>query len=114
MYDLELTWKNQLSMSRWVAKQWKLGRRNTWALKREWLQRHKFEDNMRSDCFFCQYNSERSNIGCRTCPARYIDDSFLCSNTEYHWQSDPVALYNKLRSINRKRLIALRKEQQNA
>lgn len=100
-----------MSLWRWVAKKWKEDNiLNVDDLKREWMQAHGFEeDEIMNDCFFCQYCETHSTEvkgycnGCSTCPAVRVDREFFCMGTDYAFDKDPVAFYNKLRSLNRKR-----------
>lgn len=105
--ELDLCWKNCLSMWRWIAKEVK---NDHWlvvsCLKERWLENHGFDENLiPSLCFFCQYDSKRGDI-CKKCPGHLVDKEFDCRNEDYHYADKPIAFYNKLVSLNRKRLKA--------
>lgn len=107
---LDETWKNCLSMWRWIAKQRRAG---SWQhvayLKAEWLTSHGFE-GIEQDCFFCDRRLLCKKTGlnkdnlCINCPARRVDKEFGCCTDEYNFSDKPIAFYNKLVSLNRKRL----------
>ena len=101
---LDETWKNCLSMWRWIAKMWRLGcSQNVEELKTEWCEAHGF-DMIESGCFFCHHNGGALENMCRKCPARKVDADFFCMDTHYSYNRHPIAFYNKLVSLNRKRL----------
>lgn len=103
--SLEETWKLCMSMWRWIAKQWRAGRRDVDALKREWLEKHGYKGiKIYNDCFFCQYVAKLKELSCSFCPGRKIDIIFNCNRVEYNFKCNPIAFYNKLVSLNRKRL----------
>ena len=98
-------------MWKWVAKKYKKGSKiPVVILKREWAQKHGFEkDSICNDCFFCDYgNKHKFRVkvncsGCSDCPGARVDKTFDCDNSGYAWDKKPIAFYNKLRSLNRKR-----------
>lgn len=99
---LNETWRLCLSMWRWIAKQWREGTELTVGqLKRLWLEKHEHE-GVYLNCFFCEYRYSRGN--CENCPGALVDSAFRCGNSEYEWCKNPIGFYNKLRSLNRKRL----------
>lgn len=108
--SLNDTWKHCLSMWRWIARQKRAGSRQpSFILKRRWLANHGFEeDALNSDCFFCEYAETHGGKGgltsedCVKCPGKTVDE-FNCMSTQYHYDR-PVAFYNKLVALNRKRL----------
>ena len=113
---LDETWKNCLSMWRWIAKQKRAGsRKDVFDLKEEWLD-NKGRLGLIETCFFCDYNVRRGGtIGinkCKKCPAKKVDSEFHCeydameNDVAYKWNDKPIAFYNKLVSLNRKRLKA--------
>ena len=114
---LDETWRLCLSMWRWIAKQKREGsRKRTDVLKREWLRLHKIPTDAQPNnaCYFCEYNNEHNrggnqdtDTGC-TCPGNRIDKKFDCCHSEYHFYKHPIAFYNKLVSLNRKRLAKKR------
>ena len=99
---LNKTWRLCLSMWRWIAKQKKeYSNLDVTCLKKQWLREHDFErDSVQSDCFFCEHD----NKYCRNCPGRKVDQCFDCQTYDYNYYRKPIAFYNKLRSLNRKRL----------
>lgn len=101
--SLEKTWKYCLSMWGWIAKRKKEGdRRPTPMLKAVWIKKHDFgKDEIQDDCFFCHYISDK--LECSQCPGKRIDENFDCYDPDYCWYSQPIAFYNKLVSLNRKR-----------
>lgn len=119
--SLGQTWKNCLSMWRWIAKEvrkhkgwkywsYKKRRLRVIELKSEWTDAHGF-DNIEFNCFFCDYAVDSRatgcwcirGLGCKWCPARKIDSNFDCSHTPYDYTKYPIKFYNKLVSLNRKR-----------
>ena len=115
--NLEDTWKLCLSMWRWIAKEWKSGNKQSTAiLKKQWIEKHGYisevgnwTPSFAADCFFCDYawkysNDESFPDYCRLCPAKKIDKGFQCQSSDYNYDNKPIAFYNKLRSLNRKRL----------
>lgn len=101
---LNETWKLCLSMWWWIAGQKKKGNTsNINNLKWEWLEGHGFDyGEISEDCFFCEYITQK-DIGCVNCPGKMVSKRFSCTKTTYHYQSKPIAFYNKLVSLNRKR-----------
>jgi hypothetical protein len=101
--SLEETWRICLNMWRWIVMQRKRGdRRSVNKLKTEWLEKHSFDIYIEAECFFCAYVSKR-NSGCRLCPGAKVDGEFRCFNRKYHWVTRPVAFYEKIKELNRKR-----------
>lgn len=104
--NLNKTWKLCLSMWRWIAEQCrKYSDVDVRDLKKEWLQKHGFKnDKIGAHCFFCQYNDahphKKDNCNC---PARKVDREFNCMDADYDFYHKPIAFYNKLRALNRKR-----------
>lgn len=100
--DLDKTWKNCMSMWRWVSENWKPGM-NVDILKDKWLSKHGFVDDDRptSGCFFCGYTNKR---GCDNCPGVLVDASFGCHTLKYEWNVKPRKFYLKLRRLNYARL----------
>lgn len=106
--NLDDTWKNCLSMWRWIAKEVRGGnKRSSACLKRDWLRRRDIR-HISSDCFFCHFgvthDLQVKNAECEICPASKIDPTFYCMTVEYDYCAEPIAFYNKLVSLNRKRL----------
>lgn len=100
---LDETWKNCLSMWRWIAKEVRNGNpKGADSLKIEWTKAHDLYTSARS-CFFCDY-ANALNGGCNKCPAWKIEPGFNCSAPEHDHTDNPIAFYNKLVSLNRKRL----------
>ncbi len=109
---LEQTWVEQLKMSRWIAQQVKAGSiKSVCSLKHEYLESRikGYElDDVRCECFFCEYNEKQSkpkHESCRLCPARKVDPNFACWNPDYRFTKHPAAFLRKLESLNRKRKL---------
>lgn len=110
--NLNETWKLCLSMWRWIAKERrKDNTKDVNLLKEEWLQKHGFKESLvKCSCFFCEYsNIHKARVkvtggGCRTCPGTKVDRAFDCMDFDYHFYNHPIAFYNKLHSLNRKRI----------
>jgi hypothetical protein len=105
---LDETWEKCLSMWRWIAKEKREGsRRHTYTLKKVWLKNHGYQANeIDCECFFCHYAWEIKKGDCCDCPPRKLEPDFHCVsiNRLYpHWRKNPIAFYNKLVSLNRKR-----------
>ena len=115
---LDETWKNCLSMWRWIAKEVRNGNGVlVERLKKEWLENHGFKVGLypSDNCFFCIYKDShnrkrakgKSVCGCDDCPACYIDRDFYCCDFDGDdYSEEPIKFYNKLVSLNRKRLKA--------
>jgi len=85
-------------------------------LKGIWLEEHGFEDiEIKANCFFCEYASQQCEYGsqqkrdvgpkrCQFCPAKLVDKEFDCFCETYHYHRKPIAFYNKLLELNKKRL----------
>jgi len=123
---LDETWKHCLSMWRWIARQIrkygikKFDQLNNLdktdfvdRLKGRWLCRHGFaEYGLQNDCFFCAYAHRHWGYSpiCGECPATLIQPSFHCNDDEdvecfkHSYCIHPIGFYNKLVSLNRKRL----------
>lgn len=103
---LDQTWKLCLSMWRWIAKQIRQGSfLSVRLLKRIWLENHGYYDKEISEnCFFCEYSERHKFKDCDGCPGIKVDIEFGCGKSEYDWFSNPIAFYNKLRALNRRRM----------
>ena len=103
---LNKTWKECISLWRWVAKQIGEGSTlNVFALKSMWMSDHGFS-NIESDCFFCEYTKQHDKLGdsvCAKCPGRKVDKNFSCTDNDYNYKHQPVKFYNKIAYLNRKR-----------
>ena len=103
---LDEAWKNSISMWRWVASQ---KRKHPYSdvsrLKRVWLKKHGF-DLIVCNCFFCEYDDKKggAKLLCAFCPGILVEEDFGCCCEGYDWERTPIAFYNKIRSLNRKRL----------
>ena len=111
---LDDTWKKCLSMWKWVAKEKRVDPSdNADDLKSRWL-RSKGIEGVFETCFFCDHANRHKKDDdfdyhtCRLCPARKIEPDFTCcgSNNPHHYHTHSVKFYNKLVSLNRKRLKA--------
>ncbi len=101
---LNETWVLCLRKWKWVAEEWEKGRRDIENLKAEWLREHGFGDELvDNDCFFCEYDSQHDD-DCKSCPAILVSRNFSCTNVTYIWCYKPTTFYNKLLSMNKKRL----------
>jgi len=105
--NLDETWRLCLSMWRWIAKEKRTGSRiSVPTLKARWVKKYGFGAyEINGDCFFCEYIDKRSRH-CDSCPPCKVDNDFACNHKDYHYASNPIAFYNKLVSLNRKRLKA--------
>jgi len=109
--SLDDTWKNCLSMWRWIAKEVKGNSPHSVdTLKAMWLTANGFADiRVYNNCFFCHYVSQTpsydESIDCfPLCPGGKVAKDFDCFNKRYCWSKDPIKFYNKLVSLNKKRL----------
>jgi len=99
-FTLDKTWRLCLSMWRWIAKQKREGRdMEINGLKAEWLRKKGITEDIQGNCFFCHYCPGH----CGACPGKKVDPSFECTNDAYQYYDKPIAFYNKLVSLNRKR-----------
>ena len=102
---IDKTWELCLAMWRWIANERRKG--NTapiYYLKEEWAEKHDYSVDLHEECFFCEYGERGDNSGCRLCPGKKVDPDFDCEDRDYHFTLYPIAFYNKLVSLNRKRL----------
>jgi len=114
---LDETWKNCLSMWRWIAKEVQSGNSaHVEKLKIEWMNAHGIADGkIYGNCFFCGYAEHRKERYngykeyCPECPGVKVSSYFRCERTTYHYKYRPIAFYNKLVSLNRKRLKGKKK-----
>ena len=66
-------------------------------------------DNIRCNCFFCQYAAEHNGIWdgaderCSQCPGVLVDKGFDCELV-WDWQEEPIQFYEELKRLNNKRL----------
>lgn len=104
---LNKTWTECLRMWRWIAKEKRAGNKSyIYNLKAEWLKKHGYVPNdkdVECNCFFCEYDLHK-NDNCRACPPKKIEPKFDCRNEDYHFNEKPIAFYNKLVALNRKRI----------
>lgn len=107
---LDETWKQCLRMWKWIAKRVKAGRKEgVEELKEEWLEKNWTGEPLKNGCFFCeyaQYYNTEEKCGCAMymCPGRLVNKRFSCCSKTYHYEDHPIAFYNKLVSLNEKRL----------
>ena len=111
---LNETWRLCLKMWKWIAKQVRAGnQKSIESLKVKWLENNWAGGQVRAYCFFCEYTTthfrEGENVGCAICPAKLVDKQFDCVDTDYNFSRCPIPFYNKLVSLNRKRLKAKKK-----
>jgi len=97
---LNETWKWQLRLSGYIAKEKRAGSiTDVFTLKKTWLEKNWRGKQIFGNCFFCQYG-----IGdCTQCPGIKVNARFGCENRTYHFRYKPIAFYNKLVSLNKKR-----------
>lgn len=121
--SLDETWRLCLKMWKWIAKQIRkyknfhqlsiAGKTEIiFQLKRKWCRKNKY-NTLNFDCFFCEYakNSSYTSRNCEeNCPARKIDKEFNCHNLKYDFIRRPITFYNKLVSLNKKRLAKKKKK----
>jgi len=114
--SLDDTWKYCLSMWKTVSeKQKKDKSADVEELKNEWATANGFtykaskvpyREKVEATCFFCDY-ATRHGSGwpvCGKCPAKKVDPYFDCIHSEYNYEHQPIKFYNKIVSLNRKRL----------
>ena len=107
---LNETWRLCLSMWKQIAKQKRAGdKKDVESLKEDWLKKYWTGKHIYCECFFCDYQEQRSTGGdspyiCPDCPAVLVDPKFNCLHKpSYNYKEHPTAFYNKLVSLNRKR-----------
>jgi len=114
--NLDETWKNCLSMWRHAARkiraiagfnQMPCNNQSDLIdeIKDAWCEKRDFK-NITHDCFFCNFagSTHTRSLCCNEkCPARRVDNSFYCDNDNYHYLHNPIAFYNKLMALDRKR-----------
>lgn len=104
------TWTLCLRMWKWIAEQIKenptLPVNN---LKWQWLERNGFNPlEIFERCFFCQYAILHNGCMNCDCPGKLVDMKFSCIDTRYDYEDEPIKFYQKLLSLNRKRLLKKR------
>ena len=110
---IDQTWEQCLKMWKWISRRCK-GRDTLWCLRNvgilkiEWLaERGIVEDEIFGDCFFCEYRAhshgKKINGDC-FCPARKIDEDFMCMDTPYGYAEAPRLFYAELKRLNKIRL----------
>ena len=110
MNELDKCWRNQMSLSRWLA-QHKEQYRSCYAAKSAWLRKRGYSIyELENECFFCDYNRSHTRLGCVVCPGILVDETFSCMNDDYNYATEPKKFYNKLRSLNRKRLTIIERQ----
>lgn len=108
---LKKTWENCMSLWRHVYRRKMAGdERSVDELKTEWCKKHGFS-GMSGNCFFCEYIEKtfperECNEGC---PGSLVDPEFSCEDRKYSYSHNPIAFYNKLRSLHRLYLKNLKK-----
>ncbi len=117
--SLDQTWENCLSMWKWIAKQVRKNDHDNIfteveMYKETWLADNGFTPgDIEADCFFCEYKRTHKKWvqgdGCGNCPGTYVDKTFSCWKTAYAYEHYPIKFYNKLVSLNRKRLKGKKK-----
>ena len=104
---LDEAWDHCLRMWQWIAEQIENGSDVCVAtLKHNWIDDHGMQDwDIFASCFFCQYDTENKGE-CQKCPAFMVDSEFDCMKGEYRYCGKPIAFYNKIVELNKKRLEA--------
>ncbi len=98
MNALDKCWKNQMSMSRWVAKNYHK-HLSVSSAKNVWLRKHNITD-LYNSCFFCQYGKDHADYyACTSCPGRLVDPTFRCASSNYSYMRNPKEFYNRLRFL---------------
>jgi len=102
---LDQTWKECLRQWRWISQQ----KGDIIDLKSAWVKKNSYvgKNEPEAACFFCEYVNKR-DLDCDSCPGRKVDKLFYCKNDSYSYLWKHKAFYNKLRSLNRKRLTKRR------
>ena len=103
---LDQTWTECLKMWKWITEQIKkdVELDNVCELKERWLEEHGYEeDEILEGCFFCEYTKGHKRICSEDCPGAKVDKGFGCTEVEYAYDDEPIAFYEKLLSLNRKR-----------
>ena len=103
---LDQAWTLCLKQWRWIAMRLKAGDgRGIESLKEEWLEKHGYNwDDVRLDCFFCQYSYQPRQKGCHgSCPGHKVDKAFRCDHPEYTYDIEPLKFYAKLLELNKRR-----------
>ena len=55
-------------------------------LKTRWLNNNGYGDRLPvHNCLFCEYTVRNDDMDCARCPGKAVDESFLCSNLDYHY-----------------------------
>lgn len=114
---LDETWVLCLRMWKWIAKQVRVDSKlDVEKLKDEWLERNWKGEPLEESCFFCEYAATHNReakgyrgdcpCGRSTCPAAFVDKQFSCVDNDCNYNDHPIPFYNKLVSLNRKRLKA--------
>ncbi len=108
--NLNETWRLCLSMWPDVVKAIiKDGRRTVDSAKRNWTKERGYEEVL-SDCFFCEYDSQKESSGnCEDCPAKLVDPDFDCRNDEYSYYERPEFFLAKIVSLHKIYLKKARK-----
>ena len=100
---LNKTWTECLRMWKWIAKEKKAGNLSRVViLKSKWLNEHGYNaDEIQDTCFFCDYVRRKT---CCDCPGKKVNPGFDCEDENCEYDSEPIAFYNKLVALNKKRL----------
>lgn len=101
---LNETWKNQLKMSGWIAKERAAGsEKSVIVLKEEWFKENMPNVSLAYNCFFCNY-ADMELKGCGYCPGRLVDADFDCDSEEYHYSDELIKFYEELVRLNKIRI----------
>lgn len=75
-------------------------------IKRKWMEAHGFSDDVRADCFFCEWNDQNEEYDtdkCSACPGKLVSKRFSCVNDSYHYRWEPRKFYRKILWLDKKR-----------
>jgi hypothetical protein len=110
---LNETWKNCLRMWKWIVEQIDDDTDNlclTVCLKVDFLNKYHFKKEIKSDCFFCEYDDSRNGDNCNKCPGFLVDPTFSCMDPVYGFHRNPQLFYKKLLRLNARRNTTLLKK----
>jgi len=95
---LDEAWEKCLAMWKWIDEQCKEDD-NAGELKTTYLAASKPKARLLRNCYFCDFAGEDGGgrLMCFRCPARFVDSSFACEDTEgYDYYEHPKAFYRKI------------------
>lgn len=107
---LNQSWKRCLRMWKWVIEHLEEFNGEVFDAKVAWIKQYFFNEGLKENCFFCEYNEQQEGSGegkcvfCSQCPGKLVNRRFDCGNVSYHWYYNPIKFYEKLLQLNAKRL----------